>query len=407
MNALARTNSKSSESKFPDMLKLARTLTLGHSNDLILEYLIATLAVGAVTYVCFLGGEWVGQDGAIMLYFAATYLLAHRSTLGPALWACILSVTLFDYFITPPLFQFDFSHGVTFATMLVLILIASRRTARIKEYASSLEDMVAQRTNELEASNKKLSEEVARHELTEHKLRKAVVELGRSNAMLQQFARVASHDLQEPLRVIQGYVGLLNSRYTEVLDDKGKEFIHYIDDGTRRMEGLVKGILEHATISNSTKRMEIVPVEAALQDACANLSQRIEETGATITNDQLPILHINKIQITQLFQNLIGNALKFQDGDRTLKIHIAYKKTSTHHRFAVEDNGIGIAPQYQAQIFEMFKRLHSSKYPGNGLGLAICKAIIDQHRGRIWVESKPGVGSRFCFEIPATDTTKA
>jgi chemotaxis family two-component system sensor kinase Cph1 len=153
--------------------------------------------------------------------------------------------------------------------------------------------------------------------------------------------------------------------------------------------------------------LEIVPVESALRDACANLQQRIEETGASVTNDELPILHVNKIQITQLFQNLIGNALKFQNGEKTLKIHIAYKKTGTAHQFAVEDNGIGIEPQYQAQIFEMFKRLHSSKYPGNGLGLAICKAIVDQHRGKIWVESKPGVGSRFCFEIPDTDSTKA
>lgn len=407
MNALARINSNRGESKLSNVLKLARTLTLGHSNDLMLQYLIATLAICAVTYVCFQGGEWIGQDGAIMLYFAATYLLAHRSTLGPALWASILSIALFDYYITPPLFQFDFSHGVTFATMLFLITLASRRTARIKQYATSLEEMVAQRTNELEASNRELSAEVHRHRLTESKLRKTVAELGRSNAMLQQFARVASHDLQEPLRVIQGYVGLLNSRYTEALDEKGKEFLHYINDGTRRMEGLVKGILEHATISNSTRRMEIVPVEAALHDACANLQQRIEETGATVTNDELPVMHINKIQITQLFQNLIGNALKFQNRDRTLKIHITYKRTGVAHVFAVEDNGIGIEPQYQAQIFEMFKRLHSSKYPGNGLGLAICKAILDQHRGKIWVESTPGVGSRFCFEIPDTDSTKA
>lgn len=185
--------------------------------------------------------------------------------------------------------------------------------------------------------------------------------------MLQQFARVASHDLQEPLRAIQGYVGLFESRYKDKLDANGNEFLEYIVDGTKRMEQLVKGILEHATVSYSTRKFENVEVEKALEDACANLQVKITETGATVTHDELPRLIANKIQLTQLFQNLIGNALKFQRADKPPVIHVSCEKYDSGYIFAVQDNGIGIEKQYQRQIFEMFKRLHSTQtYPGSG-----------------------------------------
>lgn len=219
--------------------------------------------------------------------------------------------------------------------------------------------------------------------------------------MLQQFARIASHDLQEPLRVIQGYVALLSSRYQEKFDDKGREFLDFIVDGTKRMEGLVKGILEHASISTVSKRFEQVEAELCLAEAKNNLQQRIEETGAVITSEALPKLPGIKIQITQLFQNLLANALKFQKPDEIPRINISCRITDTAYNFVIEDNGIGIEAEYQKQIFGMFKRLHSSQqYPGSGLGLAICKSIVDQHGGKIWVESELGKGSRFCFLIP-------
>lgn len=401
MNALANKNSNHSEPRWNGVTKLAGTVTLGHLNDRAAKYLVATFAIGVTTFICFLGGRWIGKVDAIMLYFATTYLLAYRSTLGPALWASILSVICFDYFIAPPLFQFELSHAITFGIMLGLIFLTCQSTARIRNYAIRLEEMVAERTNELAKSNRRLSEEVEKHKITAAKLRKTVVELGRSNAMLQQFARIASHDLQEPLRVIQGYVDLLNSRYRHLLDKNGNDFLDFITDGTKRMEGLIKGILEHASVSYNTKRFEIVEVENAFDDACANLSQRIDDTSAVVTHDPLPQMLTNRIQLTQLFQNLMANALKFQKSDTKPRIHISYRREEGDHFFAVEDNGIGIELQYQKQIFEMFKRLHSSQqYPGSGLGLAICKAIIDQHHGRIWVESHAGKGSRFCFTIP-------
>lgn len=401
MNALAKNQINADDNTLSNVLKLARTVTLGHSNDLTMQYVVATLAIAAVTYGCFLGGGLIGQDDAIMLYFATTYLLAYRSTLGPALWASILSIVCFDYFITPPIFQFELSHAFTFSIMLFLILLTSHSTAQIRKYATGLEDMVAERTRELANTNRRLSEEVEKHKITEDKLRRTVEELGRSNAMLQQFARIASHDLQEPLRVIQGYVGLLNSRYESSLDIKGREFLDFIKDGTIRMERLVKGILEHASISYNTKRFEIVDIGIALEDACANLEQRIKDVGAVVTHDQLPSMSTNRSQITQLFQNLIGNALKFQKADCVPRIHISCIEENTDYIFTVADNGIGIEPQYQEQIFGMFKRLHSTQqYPGSGLGLAICKAIVDQHSGSIWVESELGQGSKFCFRIP-------
>lgn len=378
-----------------------KPVTLGRSNQA-LQYLLATLAIAAVATVCFLGGRWIGKVDAIMLFFATTYLLAYRSTLGPALWASILSLVCFDLFVTPPVFQIELAHAFTFGIMLFLILLTSQRTARIRECASRLEEMVAERTSELALTNRVLSEEVEKRKVTEEKLRKTVVELGRSNAMLQQFAHIACHDLQEPLRVIQGYVGLLNSRYKNTLDQKGQEFLDFIVDGTLRMERLIKGILEHASVTSSSKRFELVELESAFQDACSNLQQRIDDTGAIITHDSLPALTSNKVQVTQLFQNLMNNALKFQKPDLTPKIHVSCRKDDKTYIFAVEDNGIGIESQYQEQIFGMFKRLHSSQqYPGSGLGLAICKSIVDQHGGKIWVESHPGIGSRFCFSIPS------
>ncbi|MBX9688253.1 MAG: DUF4118 domain-containing protein [Candidatus Obscuribacterales bacterium] len=401
MNSLVKEPINFSNRRLSYVLQLARTVNLAHLKELAWQYSISTLTIAAVTLGCFLGGVWISDIDAIMLYFAATYLLAYRSTLGPALWAGVFSIFCLDYFLTPPVFHLEFAHAHALAAMLLMIILTSRSAARIRKYALNLEEMVSDRTSQLEESNKQLSIEVAKHKSTEEKLRRTVSELGRSNAMLQQFARIASHDLQEPLRVIQGYVGLLNSRYKEKLDDNGKDFLGYISDGSKRMEGLIRGILDHASVSTNSRRFEIVEIKHALADACANLEQRIEETGAQVTYDNLPSLTVNKVQMTQLFQNLIANALKFQKGDEAPRIHISCKADERNYVFSVADNGIGIEAEYQEQIFDMFKRLHSSQqFPGSGLGLAICKAIVDHHGGRIWVESETQKGSRFCFSIP-------
>ena len=384
-----------------EMLKVAKSVSLARLPKAIVQYGMATLSVAACTYVCIQGEAWISQDDAIMLFFATTFLLAYRMTLGPAIWAGILSVIGFDVFVAPPAFQLLWQHAFAFAVLFPAVLLTSYQTAKLKEYASDLEGKVEERTRELAATNKKLSEEAEKQRITEDKLRRTVEELGRSNAMLQQFARIASHDLQEPLRVLQGYVALLNSRYTEALDENGKDFLKYIVDATNRMERLVKGILEHASVSHSTKRFEIVNVSSALDDACANLEQRILETGAVISRGYLPDIYANRVQLTQLFQNLVANALKFQNAESAPRIHISAEKYDRFWRFDIQDNGIGIEPEYKERIFGMFKRLHSTQqFPGSGLGLAICKAIVDQHNGAIWVESELGKGSHFYFTIP-------
>lgn len=374
----------------------------GKLKAMALQYLIATLAIAAVTLVCLIGGQWIGKVDAIMFYFATTFLLAYRSTLGPALWASIISLILFDYFIAPPFFQFELAHAYSFSILLILILLTSRQRARLVSAANEMEETVDRRTAELAQSNKLLSEEIEKRKIIEEKLRNTVSELGRSNAMLNQFARIASHDLQEPLRVIQGYVGLLDSRYRSALDKTGQDFLGYIVDGSKRMEGLVKGVLEHARVSYDTRQFQILDFNDALTDARANLAQRLEETGAIVTQDRMPSLLAHRNQIVQLFQNLIANAIKFRKDDVCPMIHVSCREEQDNYIFAVEDNGIGIENEYQRQVFDMFKRLHSTKqYPGNGLGLAICKAIVDQHGGKIWVESEAGIGSKFCFSIPS------
>lgn len=403
MNSLVNSNLQLSNGMPASSLNLAKSVSLARRvQTKTLQYVTATLAVAACAFVCFLGGAWISQDDAIMLFFAITYLLAYRMTLGPVIWAGILSVLCFDFYIAPPAFQLLWTHALTFGVLFPAVILTSYRTSKLELYASNLEGRVEERTKELELSNRKLSEEAEKQRITEDKLRRTVEELGRSNAMLQQFARIASHDLQEPLRVLQGYVGLLNSRYKGRLDQKGDEFLNYISDATLRMEKLVAGILNHASVSNATKKFEVVNVSTALDDACANLQQRIQETGAVITRSPLPTLFANRALITQLFQNLIGNSLKFQKVGEIPRIHITATQFEHGWKFIVEDNGIGIEPEYKERIFGMFKRLHSSQeYPGHGLGLAICKAIVDQHSGTIWVESESGRGSRFCFSIPS------
>ena len=367
-----------------------------------IQYVLATLSVIACTYVCYAGDAWISQDDAIMLYFATTYLLAYRMSLGPAIWAVILSIACFDAVVAPPAFQLLWNHAASFIVLFPAVVLQGYRTSKLKEHANNLEERVEERTKQLALTNKKLSEEAEKQRITEDKLRRTVEELGRSNAMLSQFARIASHDLKEPLCVIQGYVSLLNSRYEEKLDDDGKDFLGYIVDASKRMTRLINGILQHASVSNNTRKFEDVNVSTCLDDACANLEQRILESGAVISRGPLPNIMADRAMLTQLFQNLIANSLKFQQAGVTPRIHITAEHVDTSWNFVLQDNGIGIEPEYTDRIFGMFKRLHSAeKYPGHGLGLAICKAIIDHHNGKIWVESEKDNGSRFCFNIPA------
>jgi signal transduction histidine kinase len=234
----------------------------------------------------------------------------------------------------------------------------------------------------------------------EHEVQQRTAELARSNNDLQQFAYIASHDLQEPLRMVSSYTQLLARRYQGRLDADADEFIGYAVDGTIRMQALINDILSYSRVETRAKPFEPIDCAAVLDRTLKNLSVLIEESGAVVTHDRLPTLPADAAQLTQLFQNLIGNAIKFR-GPEPPCVHIAAEQCGEEWRFSVYDNGIGIDPQYAERIFSMFQRLHTrAEYPGNGIGLAICKRIVDRHGGRIWLEPQAGQGARFCFAIP-------
>jgi PAS domain S-box-containing protein len=228
-------------------------------------------------------------------------------------------------------------------------------------------------------------------------------DLARSNAELERFAYVASHDLQEPLRMITSYMQLLERRYKGQLDADADEFIAYAVDGANRMKALINDLLAFSRIGTRVKALTPTNFEHVLTRVCANLAIAIEETSATITHDPLPTTLADESQMTQLLQNLIGNAIKFRDSTPPV-IHISAARTGQEWTFQVRDNGIGIAAEYFERIFVVFQRLHrTSEYPGTGIGLSICKKIIERHGGHIWVESTPGAGSTFYFTLPVVD----
>ena len=238
-----------------------------------------------------------------------------------------------------------------------------------------------------------MSDETARKQLQDS--------LSESNAALEQFAYVASHDLQEPLRTMSSYAELLTRKYTGKFDAEADRFLGFIVNASQRMSTLIQDLLEYARATTEEERPTSVALDEDLEAALTHLTQAIEESGASITHDPMPTIAVDRGQMVRLFQNLIGNALKYRKPDQIPQIHITAEQMNREWTIAIRDNGIGFDPQYASTIFAPFKRLHQpDAFPGTGVGLAISRRIVEAHGGRIWAESRPGEGAIFRFTLP-------
>lgn len=290
----------------------------------------------------------------------------------------------------------------------VRIQLEMRDLAKGLEVAKeTLEQRVRERTAELAAANSVLQAEVAERKRAELERERLVADLARSNRELEQFAYVASHDLQEPIRMVSSYVGLLDRKYRGQLDEKADSYIHFAVDGAERMHKLIEGLLEYSRAVRREVRFRTVDMNAVFSNAVSNLSASIRETQAVVTKDDLPAVFGDEVQLIQLLQNLIGNGIKYHKQGVPPVVRVSATRDGADRVFSVRDNGIGIDPRYFERIFQIFQRLHSrDEYPGTGIGLSICKRIVDRHHGRVWIESSPGDGSTFFFTIPIEEARK-
>ena len=263
-----------------------------------------------------------------------------------------------------------------------------------------MEKLAGQRSDKLANINKLLSIEIDDHEKAEIKLDKLIKKLKVSNEDLEQFAYVSSHDLREPLRMITSFLQLLQKRYADNLDEDANDFINYAVEGAKRMDLMINDLLEYSRIGSTERKFEYIQSEKILETVLINLKPSIEDTNTVITNDPLPLIYANEPQMIQLFQNLIGNAIKYR-GVEVPNIHISAENVNDEYIFSVKDNGIGIDQKHLERIFNIFQRLHTrEEYEGTGIGLTISQKILQQHRGEIWAESELGKGTTFYFTLP-------
>jgi light-regulated signal transduction histidine kinase (bacteriophytochrome) len=269
---------------------------------------------------------------------------------------------------------------------------------------------IEERDSTLVSANEELKKQIRAREQAEQKLKtlneelerrveKRTRDLQRSNQELEQFAYVASHDLKEPVRMVISYLQLIEKRYADKLDDQGRQFLHFAVDGGQRMQTLIMDLLTYARVGSEKKPFQQVDLGAVLGSVIADLQVAITESGATITHDAMPTVTGDPAQLGRVLQNLIANSIKFR-GEKAPRIHVSALREGQDWRIGVSDNGIGIEPQYFERIFVIFQRLHGrTEYPGTGIGLAVCKRIVERHGGRIWVESEFGKGTTFYFTI--------
>jgi signal transduction histidine kinase len=262
-----------------------------------------------------------------------------------------------------------------------------------------LKEGVARLPEAIRRALREKNERNLRHQVEEDLARK-VDELARSNADLEQFAYVASHDLQEPLRMVAAYTQLLAERYRGKLDENADKFLGYASEGALRMQVLIHDLLAFSRVGRNRAASASVDCNAVMEEVLRSLASAIQESGAVVTHAELPAAWADRTQLAQVFQNLIQNAIKFRRKEPPV-VSVQAEKIDRHWLFSVSDNGIGIAPEHAENVFVVFQRLHArTEYPGNGIGLAICKKIVEFYGGKIWVESQAGSGSAFKFTMP-------
>jgi signal transduction histidine kinase len=249
-------------------------------------------------------------------------------------------------------------------------------------------------------AEKLLQGQEAKRKLAEQALAEKAQDLQRSNSDLEQFAYVASHDLQEPLRMISSYAQLLAKRYKGKMDGDADDYFGFMVDGANRMQALIADLLVYARVDSRAKEKQPTDCNAVLDRVRRDLTMAIQESGAIVTIDPLPTIEADETQLAQLFQNLVGNAIKFRNGNAP-EVRVSFEAQANDWLFAVKDNGIGIDPQFRERVFAIFQRLHTqADYSGTGIGLAVCKKIVERHGGKIWLESEVGKGTTFLFTVP-------
>src|ERR1700716_2361232 len=328
-------------------------------------------------------------DSAVRIYQSGAHYFPVRT--GSRLFGLLIVRAADEDLLCPYL---DFLNNIANSIARVL------DTRLYQSQLSKTNELLLERTSELQQSNRQLASEVVERQRAEAVLAQRSQELARSNAELEQLVYVASHDLQEPLRMVACYMQLLEQQYQDRLDADAHEFIGFAVDGAKRMQALIEDLLAYSRVASRAKPLQPTDCAAVVQTVLRSLRMAIEESGAEIQCGTLPVVMGDAAQLTQLLQNLIANAIKFR-GTEAPRIAVWAQPEDAFWRFSVQDNGIGIAPEYFDRIFVMFQRLHSrSMHPGTGIGLAICKKIVERHGGGVWGGAGPPPGRGFLSPLP-------
>ena len=294
----------------------------------------------------------------------------------------------------------NFVDPIGFFAIALVSWLAARSLEQALRDLRVTNEVLEARSAELEVTNVRLREENAERRRAERELAEQARVLSRTNAELQQFAYVSTHDLREPLRKVRSYAELLERRYQGQLDEKADKYIDYVVSGATRMQVLITDLLAYLAVDNKEMFLEETDLNVLLAQVLTDIDMLVQENTAVITHDPLPQLEVDPSQLRTLLQNLISNALKFH-GEEPPQVHVGVERQGDEWLFSVADNGIGIEEQYLERIFVIFQRLHTKEtYPGTGIGLAICKKVVENHNGRIWLTSTPGQGTTFYFTLP-------